>query len=65
MTPVALSQMQFAATSTYHFLFVPITLGLGLIVAILETIGYRGQNKQYQEMAAFWARALSWNSNLA
>jgi cytochrome bd ubiquinol oxidase subunit I len=63
MSPLVLSQMQFAATTTYHFLFVPITLGLGLIVAILETIGYRGNNKQYQEMAAFWARL--WVINFA
>ena len=63
MNPAALSQLQFAATTTYHFLFVPITLGLGLIVAILETIGYRGNKKNYQEMAAFWARL--WVINFA
>lgn len=37
MTSVALSQWQFAITTTYHFLFVPVTLGLSLFVALLET----------------------------
>ncbi|MFN3265267.1 MAG: cytochrome ubiquinol oxidase subunit I [Deinococcales bacterium] len=63
MSPLALSQMQFAMTSTYHFFFVPLTLGLGLIVAILETIAYRTKNQNYLEMAAFWSRL--WVINFA
>jgi cytochrome bd ubiquinol oxidase subunit I len=63
MSALALSQMQFATTSIYHFFFVPITLGLGLIVAILETIAYRNKNQTYLEMAAFWSRL--WVINFA
>ncbi|MGC1182456.1 cytochrome ubiquinol oxidase subunit I, partial [Legionella sp.] len=35
---VDLSRLQFALTALYHFLFVPLTLGLSLILAIMETI---------------------------
>ena len=35
---VALSRLQFALTALYHFLFVPLTLGLSIIVAIMETV---------------------------
>ena len=35
---VDLSRIQFAATALYHFLFVPLTLGLTILVAIMETV---------------------------
>ncbi|MDX5357760.1 MAG: cytochrome ubiquinol oxidase subunit I, partial [Rhodobacterales bacterium] len=35
---VELSRLQFAATAMYHFLFVPLTLGLSILVAIMETV---------------------------
>ncbi len=35
---VELSRLQFAMTAMYHFLFVPLTLGLSIIVAIMETV---------------------------
>ena len=37
MEPLLLSRWQFAITTTYHFLFVPITLGLSIFLALLET----------------------------
>ena len=37
---VDLSRVQFAATALYHFLFVPLTLGLGFILAAMETVYY-------------------------
>ena len=37
MDALLLSRWQFAITTTYHFLFVPITLGLSIFVALLET----------------------------
>ena len=36
-TTVDLAPLQFATTSIYHFLFVPLTLGLGPIVAVMQT----------------------------
>ena len=37
MDPVNLSRLQFAATALYHFLFVPLTLGLSFLLAIMES----------------------------
>ena len=39
--PVLLARVQFALTAAYHFFFVPLTIGLGLILAINETKYYR------------------------
>ena len=61
MDAISLARLQFAATSSYHFLFVPLTLGLGLIVAILETIHYRTRNDVYKDMAIFWSRLFAIN----
>ena len=35
--PVSLDRLQFAVTALYHFLFVPLTLGLSLLLAIMES----------------------------
>ena len=54
MDPLILGRLQFAITTIYHFFFVPLTLGLSIIVAILETIYVRTGNKVYKDMAKFW-----------
>ena len=41
VTTVDLARIQFATTSLYHFLFVPLTLGLAPLVAVMQTIWYR------------------------
>ncbi len=56
MDPVVLSRWQFAITTVYHFFFVPLTLGLGWFVAILETIYVRTGNEAYKQMAKFWGK---------
>lgn len=48
------SRMQFAMTAMYHWLFVPLTLGLGLIMAIMETMYVRTGNEQWKQTAKFW-----------
>ena len=48
------SRAQFALTAIYHFLFVPLTLGLGFIVAIMETIYVKTGNIAYKKMTKFW-----------
>ena len=42
------ARAQFALTACYHWMFVPLTLGLGIVVAILETIYYRTKIQEYQ-----------------
>ena len=56
MNPVTLSQWQFAVTSVYHFFFVPLTLGLSVLIAIMETIYVRTGQDVYKRMAKFWGK---------
>jgi len=51
-----LARLQFAATSSYHFLFVPLTLGLSVLVAVMETIYVRTGNDIYKKMTLFWGK---------
>lgn len=51
-----LSQWQFAVTSVYHFFFVPLTLGLSVLVALMETIYVRTGNDLYLRMTKFWGK---------
>ena len=51
-----LSRLQFAAATGFHFLFVPLTLGLSILLAIMETIYVRTGNELYKRMAKFWAK---------
>lgn len=51
---VALSRLQFAITALYHFLFVPLTLGLSIIVAIMETVYVMTGRPIWRQMTKFW-----------
>ena len=51
-----LSRLQFACATLFHFLFVPLTLGLGFLVAIMETIYVRSGDETYKRMAKFWGK---------
>ncbi|SIS55772.1 cytochrome ubiquinol oxidase subunit I [Phaeovulum vinaykumarii] len=52
---VELSRLQFAMTAMYHFLFVPLTLGLSIIVAIMETVYVLTGRPIWRQMTKFWA----------
>ncbi len=56
MDPVILSRWQFAITTIYHFFFVPVTLGLALFLAILETKYVTSGNEIYKRMVKFWGK---------
>ncbi|MCR9191525.1 MAG: cytochrome ubiquinol oxidase subunit I [Gammaproteobacteria bacterium] len=51
---VDLCRLQFAVTALYHFLFVPLTLGLSVILAIMETIYVMTGRKIWQHMVKYW-----------
>ena len=51
---VTWSRAQFAMTAAYHWLFVPLTLGLGVIMAIMETIYVRTGDERWKQTAKFW-----------
>lgn len=56
MDELFLARLQFGVTSVYHFLFVPLTLGLAVLVAIMETVYVRTDNEFYKNMAKFWGK---------
>jgi cytochrome bd ubiquinol oxidase subunit I len=51
---VELSRLQFAATALYHFLFVPLTLGLSWILVIMESVYVMTGREIYRDMTQFW-----------
>jgi cytochrome bd ubiquinol oxidase subunit I len=54
LTLVDWSRAQFALTAIYHWIFVPLTLGLSFILAIMETIYFRTGNEEWKRLARFW-----------
>lgn len=58
MDVLFLSRLQFAAATLFHFLFVPLTLGLSILVAIMETIYVRSGDEDYKRLAKFWGKLL-------
>ncbi|MCW0181676.1 cytochrome ubiquinol oxidase subunit I [Zavarzinia sp.] len=51
---VGLSRLQFAMTALYHFLFVPLTLGLSILLAIMETVYVMTGRPIWRQMTKFW-----------
>jgi cytochrome bd ubiquinol oxidase subunit I len=56
MDAVFLSRLQFAAATFFHFLFVPLTLGLSILIAIMETRYARTGDKELYRAARFWGK---------
>ena len=52
---VLLSRWQFGVTITYHFLFVPLTIGLALLVAMMQLLAYRRRDETWDRLARFSA----------
>src|SRR5258708_8056865 len=51
---VALSRLQFALTALYHFLFVPLTLGLSMLLAVMESVYVMTGREIWKRMTKFW-----------
>ena len=64
-TVVDLARLQFATTSIYHFLFVPLTLGLGPLVAVMQTIWHRTGNEAWLRLTKFFGTLLLINIAIA
>jgi cytochrome d ubiquinol oxidase subunit I len=56
MDALTLARLQFAVTTVYHFFFVPLTLGMAILIAIMQTIYYRTGNDLYKRMTQFWGK---------
>ena len=55
------SRLQFAMTAGYHWLFVPLTLGLAVIMSIMETLYVRTGNEEWKNAAKFWMKIFGIN----
>ncbi|GAB7220441.1 cytochrome ubiquinol oxidase subunit I [Vibrio comitans] len=58
---VDLSRLQFALTAMYHFLFVPLTLGLAFLLAIMESVYVMTGKQIYKDMTKFWGKLFGIN----
>lgn len=58
---VELSRLQFALTAMYHFLFVPLTLGMAFLLAIMETVYVLSGKAIYKDMTKFWGKLFAIN----
>src|SRR5246127_3224507 len=59
--PVSLSRLQFAVTALYHFLFVPLTLGLSFLLAIMESVYVMTGRQIWRDMTKFWGKLFGIN----
>lgn len=64
MDVLMLSRLQFAAATMFHFLFVPLTLGLSVLIACMETAYVRTGNPIFKRMAKFWGKLFLINFTL-
>ncbi|MGE4298255.1 MAG: cytochrome ubiquinol oxidase subunit I [Desulfovibrionaceae bacterium] len=56
MDVLFLSRLQFAVATLFHFIFVPLTLGLSVIIAVMETRYVQTGDETYKRMAKFWGK---------
>src|SRR5690242_21241139 len=59
--PVSLSRLQFAATALYHFLFVPLTLGLSFLLAIMESAYVMTGREIWRDATKIWGKLFGIN----
>ena len=61
LDPVILSRLQFAVTAMYHFLFVPLTIGLAFLLAIMESVYVMTGRTIWRDMTKFWGKLFGIN----
>jgi cytochrome bd ubiquinol oxidase subunit I len=61
LDPVDLSRLQFAVTALYHFLFVPLTLGLSFLLAIMESVYVMTGREIWRDATRFWGKLFGIN----
>jgi cytochrome d ubiquinol oxidase subunit I len=58
MTTLELARLQFGIVTLFHFLFVPVTIGLSLYTAVCQTLALRTGREVYRRMTAFWGKLM-------
>ena len=61
MEALDIARWQFGITTVYHFLMVPLTIGLGLVVAVLQTVWLKTKKPEYLRMTKFWGKLFGIN----
>ncbi|MFI5166229.1 MAG: cytochrome ubiquinol oxidase subunit I [Thermoanaerobaculales bacterium] len=61
MDAVVLSRLQFALTIMFHYLFPPVTIGLGVLLVAMEAMFLKTHEPQYEAMARFWTKIFGLN----
>ncbi len=56
MSALIVDRIQFGVTTVYHFLFVPLTIGLAFLLAILETMYVRSGDEKMKKLVQFFGR---------
>lgn len=59
MDVLTLSRIQFAATISFHYIFPPLSIGLGVMLVILEALWLKTRNPLYHQLARFWTRVFA------
>jgi len=59
MDVLTLSRLQFALTAAFHYLYPPLSIGLGLLLVVVESLWLRTRNPLYHQMARFWTRVFA------
>lgn len=57
MDPLEVARWQFGITTVYHFLMVPLTIGLGIVLVAMQTAWHRTGKEHYLRMTKFGARS--------
>ena len=61
LDPISLDRLQFAVTALYHFLFVPLTLGLSFLLAIMESVYVMTGREIWRDATRFWGKLFGIN----
>src|SRR2546427_4867583 len=64
VSALELARWQFGITTVFHFLFVPLTIGLSFLVAIFQTAAHRTGNEVYRRMTSFFGKLFLINFGL-
>ena len=61
MEAINWARAQFALTAIYHWMFVPLTLGLAIIMGVMETLWYKTRKEEWLTATRFWQRLFGIN----
>ena len=56
MNPELLSRLQFAFTISFHFIYPPISMGLGLLIVVIGALYVRTKDPKWRELSFFWIK---------